>query len=434
MRSVLQDLAGRARGGMVHQGAVVLVLTHGISVFNVLFHRVMGQHLPADEYAVLVAMLSVFMVFSTPFLALQNTMARFTAVAGSAVDAARIRGLMVAWSWRVGLFGLLLLAASIIGREPLRVLWRLEDARPVVVTGVIIGGASFIPLLTGVLQGAQRFVAMALTSMLWCAVRLFLGALLVVRVAPAALQALYAQIAGIAASLLFGGVMVLRYHSGSPPPLSRPLPRTDGYFMLSMLSLLAYALLMNSDVPLVRMLVEDSADVEAYSRAAMIARTLIFLAQPLAAVLFARTAGASGTGPLNALRTALLMTAGLTAAAVVACLVLPRWPILFFFGSQAVTPHLVTMVRLLCVAVAPLGLVFLLLHFELARHRFHGAVLLGLCALGFGAGAWRFHASLQQVVLAFAAANTLALAGMIGLVWGRAEGRTEADKTGDSHG
>ena len=419
---------------MVEQGAVVLVLTHSISVFNALFHRVMGQHLPADEYAVLVAMLSVFMVFSTPFLALQNTLARFTACAGGAVDTARIRSLLVAWSWRVGAFGLLLVAVSIVGREPLRLLWRLGDARPIVVTGVIIAGSSFIPLLTGVLQGMQRFVAMALTSMLWCMVRLILGALLMALWVPAALQALYAQSVGIAVSLVFGGWMVLRYHRGKAPHCLEPPSRMDGYFTLSMLTLLSYALLMYMDVPLVRALVRDAADVEAYSRAAMIARTLIFLAQPLAAVLFAKTAGVSGDRPLSALRTAVWMSAAMTAVAVVACLLLTSWPIRFFFGAQAVTPQLVTLVRILCVAVAPLGLVFLLVHYELARHRFHGAFLVGLCALGFAAAVWHFHTSLIHVVLAFAAANTLALAGMIALVWGRAGKRADTERTRNEHG
>ncbi len=412
MKSVQQSGSSFDSSGMVRHGTVFLVFSHAVSISNALFHVVMGRYLSAEEYALLLTLISVFMVFAMPFMALQNTMARYT-VAGQ--EACGHGGKLIRhWAVRVGYFSLLVMAISFVAGKPLSALWRMADARPIMWTGLIIATSAYIPLLSGVLQGRQRFVAMGATSMLWCAVRLALGTFLVVALVPSALMALYAHVCGIAASIIFGCLMISRYSDLKTRAADKKLPRTEAYFIYTVSALLVYALLMNMDVPLARALMQSEGDVVLYSRAAIIARMMVFSVQPLAAVLFAKTAGiADDDNSLAALRYAVLMTVGLTVLAIAGFLVVPQLPIIVFFGVEAVTPQQVMLVRQLSVAVSPLGLIFVLMHFEMAHHRFRCIVVIGSSALLFAAAAINFHNTTAQFTLGFAAANGIALLGML---------------------
>ena len=64
--------------GLLHHSIFMFVATQLANVANMLFQFVAGRKLPDDEYGVLAAMLSIYLVASTPIDALRTAMAHFT--------------------------------------------------------------------------------------------------------------------------------------------------------------------------------------------------------------------------------------------------------------------------------------------------------------------------------------------------------------------
>jgi len=60
---------------------------------------------------------------------------------------------------------------------------------------------------------------------------------------------------------------------------------------------------------------------------------------------------------------------------------------------------MVKLVRVVSCAMAPVGLTFLLMNFELAQHRFSCLWVLAVCAAALVGGTWMFHATLWQVAI-----------------------------------
>jgi hypothetical protein len=80
-------------------------------------------------------------------------------------------------------------------------------------------------------------------------------------------------------------------------------------------------------------------------------------------------------------------------------------------------------VRAILWAISPLSLAYLMMSFDLARHRFRRALVTVPCAAAYVGAVWCWHASLLQVVAILAAASLGAtiLIGA-GMPWKRAGG------------
>jgi len=159
--------------------------------------------------------------------------------------------------------------------------------------------------------------------------------------------------------------------------------------------------------------------------AATIARTVVFLPMPIAMALFPKvtswdTPGISG---MSTLLKAVGLTALVVGAAVAACSLLPWLPLAIIYGIREPGAELQALVRHVLLAMSPLGLVYVLLNFELAQNRFRACMMLALpVALYFAAAAMR-HETFGQLALALGCASFLALALMLGAVLAAARRR-----------
>jgi hypothetical protein len=123
-------------------------------------------------------------------------------------------------------------------------------------------------------------------------------------------------------------------------------------------------------------------------------------------------------------RRMLLRALGFAAALIgAACLgaSLLAGPIWLAFVGQWPAPAELSLLRMVLWAMAPLGLVYLMLNFELAQHRFGWAWLAIIGALAYvgGVGAW--HQTLPRIVAVMAMVNGLTLAAFaIAMPWKKA--------------
>jgi O-antigen/teichoic acid export membrane protein len=387
---------------LVQHGLLLMGLAQVANLAGIAFHMVMGRALTVDEYGILGTMLNMMLVLASPLDALRNAMAHFSARAEQQGARAVVRALGRQWLGRMLGLGLLGGAGLFFAAPAVAAFFHLESTLPVRVAGGLLPVMLCAPVVAGLLQGMQSFVWMSVGTQLWMVLRLGLGYLLVTVVAATALSAVWshavAQLLGLGLAL-FGLNALLRGLDRAEAPAG-----VVHYFLQSMLLLAGYGVLMNSDLMLVRHFHPDEAGY--FAQAATIGRSVIFLPMPIAMALFPKviSSGLASADSRRTLARALLMALGLIASAVIMVWLLPWLPLRILFGVKEPTPESLALVRWVCLAMSPLGLTYLLLHFEMAQHRFEAVPWLIACALAYVGGVYLWHDTVLHIVVALGGA------------------------------
>jgi O-antigen/teichoic acid export membrane protein len=414
MKRIRSLLAKYDTDNLYRDSLLVILLTNVGSVTNLLFHVVMGNMLSADQYAVLASLLGVYLIFTTPTLAIQNTLAHFAGHMDQSGRRGDIRRLSRQWLIRISM---VLLPLGILAAL-LTPLWRdlmhLESGAAVLIVLGMIISAFYLPVFVGALQGVQSFFWMCVTANGWAVIRIVVGAVMVIALGALAVYGLAGHLAGVLLSLVVGVIIFLRYIPGGQET-TLPLERSDKYLFLSIISLFSFSVLMTGDVVLVKMFFAEEADYAPYSQASTIARIIFFVCQPIANALFPKviSKGTRSSGHNTTLWKALGLSGLAIFGAVFVCILIPRVPLFVLYHVTDASPHLISLVRWVTVAIAPLGLTFMIMNFEMAQHRFGFVAPLIACATVFVVGTWLFHSSLLQFVLVLGMATYTSLAVML---------------------
>jgi O-antigen/teichoic acid export membrane protein len=195
------------------------VLAAGMAVANAgnyAFNVVMAFLLGPEAYGALAALLALVLVGSVPGLALQAVVARRTTLAGG-----------TAWpgvGWLVGRAGAGLVVLTVLLGPGLVLFLHLGSAVPVAWLALALAPTPLLFATQGLLQGQERFGALATVMVAGAAVKLAAGLALV-----AAGLGVSGAMAGVAAGGLLAALAGLRLAApGSPPTRrgvdNRPLP------------------------------------------------------------------------------------------------------------------------------------------------------------------------------------------------------------------
>jgi O-antigen/teichoic acid export membrane protein len=166
---------------------------------------------------------------------------------------------------------------------------------------------------------------------------------------------------------------------------------------------------MYADMILVKRFFTDPEDYGNYARAATIARTVVFLPQPIASALFPKVVsnGNRSDADTRRLVKALLFGCVIIAGSLALCVMFPQLLLLALYKDATPTPEMIKLVRAVSCAMAPLGLTFLLMNFELAQRRFACLWILLACAVALAGGICFFHSSLWNIVAVLACCATM---------------------------
>jgi O-antigen/teichoic acid export membrane protein len=183
-----------------------LVLGAGMAVANAgnyAFNVVMAFLLGPEAYGALAALLALVLVGSVPGLALQAVVARRVALAGSgrAPSDAAWPG---AW-WLVGRAGLALALLTLLVGPGLVLFLHLDSAVPVLWLALALAPTPLLFAVQGLLQGQERFGALAAVLLAGAGVKLAIGVALV-----AAGLGVSGAMAGVAAGGLLAALAGLR--------------------------------------------------------------------------------------------------------------------------------------------------------------------------------------------------------------------------------
>ena len=304
------------------------------TALNYVFLLAAGRMLGSDDYGALAALLGVLTVVLLPTAAIQLAVSREVAhrLASGDADGAASFSRAIARAGAIATVPAVLLALALV--VPLRELVSVDSTAPVVLTALGVVPAILLPLALGVLQGQQRFHAVATMYVLPFALRLVLFAAVAAlgfRVGGAIYAAVFAGIACAAASFGLLTDTLARGRNLRAPPL-RPFL---SYLWPVVVGLVGIAVLTNIDIVVVRARFPGDAAGE-YAAASAFARVALFLPAALLAVLFPRTAArmARGEETDDILGRSLIATAGIGALLVLVYAAAGRGLVGTSFGSD----------------------------------------------------------------------------------------------------
>ncbi|MBP7276509.1 MAG: hypothetical protein KBA51_09935, partial [Kiritimatiellae bacterium] len=250
---------------------------------NLVFQIVMNRRLTDVEYGILAAMVALMAILMLPLEALRTTLAHRTAMWMKEGRRAAIRPFYHLWLRRMLLAWAALLVVALLAGPAWGRVFRLGGAAPLWITGVGLSGILLLPVISGVLQGMQRFAAFAWALQIPNIVRFLLGVGLVLWI-PRAWAGYSAQAVGFIAAAVCAGYWVRAGWRGWNEP-DAPVRASEAYFFKSLIVLGAFAVLMLADVLLVKAWFDEDM-AGRYSRAATIARAIVYLPMPVAMALF----------------------------------------------------------------------------------------------------------------------------------------------------
>ena len=384
------------------------------NALNYAFNLVMLRLLDPAAYGALGALLALVLIGTVPGLALQAVVARHTAL--RAGDRAEVAALwwrtLVAVSWVSAGLGLLGLAAA----PALAAFLHLGSLVPALWLAANLLPLPLVSALQGMLQGVQRFGALAAALLVNAAARLAVGIALVASGRGVA-GALAASVAGSALAVVIPLALVRPVLRGRREPgTAAPGPdlgasalgREVGTASLAFLGLL---LLTNVDLLLARHYLDPSAS-GLYAAGAVVAKIAYWAPQFVATIVFPRLAR-EVAARRRLLAGAAAVVAGLGAALAVAVAAAPDLAVALPFGAayRGIGPDL----PLFALLGTALALAQLLLFSGIAAGDRHVHLLLGATVAVEVAGiALGPHHSVTGVVAtALAAVAALLCAGLV---------------------
>ena len=407
------------RDGLLRHSLILLAATQVGNVANLLFHVVMGRQLAPAEYGVLAAMLGIILIIATPMDALRMAMAHYTALLVQGGKTAAVPHLVRRWSRNLAIPALLVLVAGILSSPQIAGFFHLTDPMPVILTCFVLAGALLMPILIGALLGLQSFLWMSAVSHVWGVVRLVAGALFVTYIASTAEWGLFAQMLGVCTSVALG-IWGLRWNIREPAVVEERIKGVTRYFIQSLLILAGFAVLMNADVVMVKHFFPDAHEAGLFARAATIGRTMVFVTMPIAMAMFPKVASVGTTDAHNwkTLISAILYVMVILVSAACLCAFFAWVPLWILYNDRTPDPEMIRLVRWVVFAMAPMGLTYLLMNFQMAQRRFKPAYILLACAAGYVIGVTLFHETVWQVVAVLGIVSTLSAFVLIaGLPW-----------------
>ena len=406
----------RDKDGLIRHGLLLMAVTQVANVCNFLFQLVMGRSLSQEEYGLLTPLLGAVLIITTPMLALRTVVSHFTARLVQEDRVGDVQRLLKRWVLILCVIGLGIIALSVGGVRWFMAYLHCSDPNLIYITGILLAVMLFIPLYTGVLNGFQEFVGYAAVSHLMSVVRFIIAAGLIWLVAINAGVGLTAQLAGAVCSVVVG-VWLLNRKLRIETPTDLPLPKMDTYFFHALLIIGGFSILFSADPILIKHYFPDQAGV--YNRAGVIARSLVFLPMPIASALFPKVVSYRAATAVHwrTLFKAILFTLLILVGAAGVCAWVPQIPLLILYRDGQPTEEMINLVRYMGLAFVPLGIVFQLIHFELAQHRFRSGYVVLLCAFGYLMYIQQHHHDVFYVIKGLAIFNSAALAGLVAVMF-----------------
>jgi O-antigen/teichoic acid export membrane protein len=401
-----------ARSDFVRFGAIVFVAQSAANALNFLFHVLVSRRVGVAPYGELNALLAGLTILSVPAMILTTVVVKYASEFHALDDAPRLRALTLRVAARLGTIACAIVPIGALLSGFVADFFRISSRVAVDLTVVVIALNFVLPVLRGILQGAEGFRAYAASAILEVVVKVAL-AVVFTSIGWGIAGALAGWALGSAASLAYTLAVLFGAFGNQPRvPLALDLgrlARTSGGVAIATLLISAMGF---GDVLFVKHFFPP-LQAGLYGAGALAGKMLFWLVNFVPAVVLPRAAFNAARGRravpilLQALAAiALLAGSGLAIYALVPELVVTA----LAGGAFAPAAVLVFPYGIATTLLATLNTVVL---YKLALHRFDFIVPLVVCALGEGIAIVLHHDTPQDVITVLIVGNALALAGAL---------------------
>jgi O-antigen/teichoic acid export membrane protein len=378
-----------------------------VNVCNLIYQMAVSRALPQTEFTLLAAFLGTLAIISYPLATLTTGLSHYSSLLRQDGRIGDVKCLVRKWLLLTGVPALLLGAAVVVFNGPVAGYMNLNRFAPIIIAGAVLPALFWLPVLTGAAQGLQLFGWSSLSGILGSVLRLLLGAGFVWFLYPACGWAMLGHGAGVylSAAVLFAGLlMVLR----GGEETTKPLPSMRFYLLQSFFPLMAFAVLMNADVVLVNHYLPENTE---FAYAATLGRIVAFLPMAVSMAMFPKVASATGATAEH--RKIFFHSFGYTAlfvaAAAIGCLLLPHLLLRILFGIQDAPDSMVSLTRLMALAMSASALLNVTVQFLLAQRRFKETLAVIVTCLLYLLSVHFFHGTARQIALTSGVFNGAAL-------------------------
>ncbi len=314
---------------------LILVLLNSSNIFNYLFQLTVGRSLSPADYGSFNALNSLAVVLSAPAAVLPLLFSRYT-IQLALKDMGQVKNLLVKGFRTMVLVGGALFVTGLAALPWLKQYLHMDAALPIVIMLIQLTLSLLFPVLLGVIQGLQRFVAFGLGASSVPLFRCLGGFAMVYFLGWGVQGALLSGVLGVLVALfiLCWSLREVFKHEAHPLP-DRLFPEMRRYSVPVFLSTTMVMTLGNLDIVLVRHYCtpEESG---LYSIAAILGRIALYLPGVLITVLFPAAAQAQDTGKEDPriLWFSMGLTAVLGGGFALACGLWPEFIIGLLFGEK----------------------------------------------------------------------------------------------------
>lgn len=374
----------------------------------------LSRKISMDEYGILVTLFSVVNLIPTvPFqmvFTYQTARALATNRRGQLTRMIRVVWLVIFLFW------LLALAVTLFFQKQIVANWHLSNPVALWIMLLVILFSLWTPMFFGAMQGRQNFLWLGWSQLLNAAGRLGAAVFIVFVLKGEATGILTGVLIGLLAVSAVGIWQTRTLWRGESEPFDwREFLRQ---MVPLMLGFAATQFLFSADTSFVD--AYFGADKTApYGAAGTLARALLWLVLPLAAVMFPKIVhSAAKSEKTNLLNIVLLGTAVLVICGVLGLWLLGPWVIKIVYPPEYVSATLAVL-PWYAGAMIPLALANVLVNDLLARGKFQIVPFLVLLAIFYGLALTQFHSSLVTVLKTLGVFNLLLFAVCAWFTWGK---------------
>lgn len=374
----------------------------------------LSRKISMDEYGILVTLFSVVNLIPTvPF---QMVFTYQTARALATNRRGQLTRMIRAVWLAIFLFWLLASAVTLFFQKQIVANWHLSNTVALWILLLVILFSLWTPMFFGAMQGRQNFLWLGWSQLLNAAGRLGAAVFIVFVLKGEATGILTGVLIGLLAVSAVGIWQTRTLWRGESEPFDwREFLRQ---MVPLMLGFAATQFLFSADTSFVD--AYFGADKTApYGAAGTLARALLWLVLPLAAVMFPKIVhSAAKSEKTNLLNIVLLGTAVLVICGVLGLWLLGPWVIKIVYPPEYVSATLAVL-PWYAGAMIPLALANVLVNDLLARGKFQIVPFLVLLAIFYGLALTQFHSSLVTVLKTLGVFNLLLFAVCAWFTWGK---------------
>lgn len=338
MRDKIRKYLSKSDSLLKHTGILFTGSMVG-NVFNYLYQLYMGRALGPVDYGILGSIFSIITIFGAFTTAAQTAITSFVAGFKARKEYGKIHSLVVFSLKRFFYLGFFIFMLFILMRTSISSFLNIENARLIILTGVVILLSFICPIPNGVLNGLQRFKLLSLLSGINPGTKLFFGIILVYMgfgVGGAIAGVLLSTILGIMLS-----IMPLRFLFSEK---KEELDKVDfmQYSVSVFLSILAITVLTNIDVLLVKHYFSPQI-AGYYTAAALLGKIVLFVSGILVAVMYPKISEVHSQNRKTEgiLRDTLLYTLLISSSIAVVYFVSPDFISRMLFGREYVIQDII---------------------------------------------------------------------------------------------